>query len=241
MSDGQLQKLTIHAFTNSSFKEEIKDKVFTTLINPENYSLQKKVEYEQTQATGTSANSPKFNRIIAPDLEIQIIFDSTGVLANTPLKDTPNSKGEYEILPVTDQIKGFEDVVLTYNGNIHKPNHLMVIWGDLIFKGVLSDISYEYKLFKPDGSPLRATAKVTLKDAKEEDLRAAQENNKSPDLTHVRMVVEGDTLPNLSKKIYGDSKYYLEVAKANGLTNFRRLTAGSQLYFPPIDKLTAES
>ncbi len=39
-----------------------------------------------------------------------------------------------------------------------------------------------------------------------------------------------------SYRIYGDSKYYLEVAKANNLTNFRKLTPGQEIFFPPIQK-----
>jgi nucleoid-associated protein YgaU len=62
------------------------------------------------------------------------------------------------------------------------------------------------------------------------------ENNSSPDLTHIRMVKDGDTLPLMSFRIYGDSKYYLEVAKANNITNFRKLTVGRKIFFPPIEK-----
>jgi nucleoid-associated protein YgaU len=41
-------------------------------------------------------------------------------------------------------------------------------------------------------------------------------------------------------RIYGDSKYYLDVAAANGLDDFRSLTPGAEIRFPPIDK-TAKS
>ncbi len=37
-------------------------------------------------------------------------------------------------------------------------------------------------------------------------------------------------------RIYGDPKYYLEVAKVNGLGNFRFLKPGTDLIFPPIEK-----
>ncbi|MFT6921958.1 MAG: LysM repeat protein [Crocinitomicaceae bacterium] len=231
MSDGKLQKLTLTAFPSSEFKNSEKGDEYTVLINPENYSKKLSVEWDETQATGTSGKNRKFQRIIQPDLEIQIVFDGTGIIPDAP-KDS-----KQEVMSVKDQITAFEKIALKYDGDHHKPNHVMALWGDLIFKGVLADISYEYKLFKPDGTALRVVAKVTLKDAIEEKLRAAKENQKSPDLTHVRQVVEGDTLPLMSKKIYGDSKYYLEVAKVNQLTNFRKLTPGQQLLFPPLEKL----
>lgn len=95
-----------------------------------------------------------------------------------------------------------------------------------------------FKLFKPDGTPLRATAKAKFKGFVEDNLRIAQENNSSPDLTHVRIVKEGDTLPLMTHRIYGDSKYYLEVAKANQISNFRKLKVGQQIFFPPIEKVS---
>ena len=50
------------------------------------------------------------------------------------------------------------------------------------------------------------------------------------------MVKKGDTLPLLCFLIYGDSRHYLEVARANKLVNFRNLTVGEELSFPPFDK-----
>jgi nucleoid-associated protein YgaU len=71
----------------------------------------------------------------------------------------------------------------------------------------------------------------------EDNLRVARENNSSPDLTHVRMVKEGDTLPLMTYRIYGDPKYYLEVAKANKINNFRKLKTGDIIIFPPLTKV----
>ncbi len=95
-------------------------------------------------------------------------------------------------------------------------------------------MNIDYKLFNPNGSPIRAVVKVKFISATDAELTAAKENKKSPDLTHVRMVKEGDTLPLMTFRIYGDSKYYLEVAKANKIQNFRKLKVGQEIFFPPI-------
>lgn len=92
-------------------------------------------------------------------------------------------------------------------------------------------------MFSPQGLPLRAVLKTTFKEYTEDTKRNALENKSSPDLTHVRTVKEGDTLPLMTQRIYGDAKYYLEIAKINGLTNFRKLEPGSELVFPPIEKV----
>ena len=97
-----------------------------------------------------------------------------------------------------------------------------------------------YTLFKSDGYPLRAKVKATFSENIEDTLRTAKEGKKSPDFTHQRIVKDGDTLPLMTYRIYGDDSYYLEVARINGLTNFRKLETGTIIQFPPLkqEKLT---
>ncbi|MEM7380400.1 MAG: LysM peptidoglycan-binding domain-containing protein, partial [Bacteroidota bacterium] len=94
----------------------------------------------------------------------------------------------------------------------------------------------EYKLFNKEGKPLRATLKCEFREFKEDEQRVKEENKQSPDLSHVRIAEAGDSLPLMCFKIYGDPKYYLEVARANELTHFRKLKQGQRLLFPPLDK-----
>ena len=106
------------------------------------------------------------------------------------------------------------------------------MWGEnSIFKGRVTEVDITYKLFNADGTPIRATAKVTFKSSIEEEKRAAKENKQSPDLTQVRLVKLGDTLPQLCYEIYGDPRYYLQVADRNGLSNFRTLAPGDEAQY----------
>ena len=57
----------------------------------------------------------------------------------------------------------------------------------------------------------------------------------SPDLSHVRVVVAGDTLPLLCNDIYGSPQHYLKVAADNGLDDFRQLIPGQRIVFAPLD------
>jgi nucleoid-associated protein YgaU len=41
--------------------------------------------------------------------------------------------------------------------------------------------------------------------------------------------------PLLTKEVYGTSAYYLRVAQVNGLDDFRNLTPGQALIFPPLE------
>ncbi|WP_299551323.1 LysM peptidoglycan-binding domain-containing protein [Seonamhaeicola sp.] len=239
MSEGKLQKLVIRCFKDEKFKEEITDLKYTALLNPEKYSQTFKTEYKKEQASGNSATDPKFTRSLPTDLDFEFLFDRTGVIVH--YGDDPEASDDDIVYKdqgngIIDDIENFKKAVFDYNGDKHKPNYLLVCWGNLAFKGILTELNIEYKLFKPDGTPIRAIAKVKFISHKEAERRAAEENNQSPDLTHYRKVKEGDTLALMTHRIYGDSKYYLEVARANNIINFRKLTPGQELIFPPLKK-----
>jgi LysM repeat protein len=223
---GELEKLKVVAYSDPEFNNKIADGKFSTLMNPEKYTYHYKIETDKTQATGTSTVSPKFNKKLPENLELDFVFDRSGVISGFE-----SSKDG-----IIDDIEKFKKVILDYNGDEHKPNYLIISWGTLLFKGALTEMDIEFKLFKPDGTPIRAIAKAKFQGFVEDNLRAAKENNKSPDLTHYRTVKEGDTLPLMSFHIYGDSKYYLEVAKVNNIINFRKLKTGQKLFFPPLQK-----
>jgi len=122
------------------------------------------------------------------------------------------------------------------NPTTHQPPFVQLRWGVLLYNCKLSRMTINFKLFKPDGSPLRAEADCRFEEVIGPERLAAIENRQSPDLTHIRTVIEGDTLSLLCFREYGDSKYYYEVAKVNGLTDFKQLTPGTKLIFPPIAK-----
>ncbi|MBG44581.1 MAG: hypothetical protein CL530_11510 [Aequorivita sp.] len=226
---GELKKLKIIAYRDNKFTQIVGDGVFSSLLNPEKYAFKYKVEYTEAQGQGTSATQPKFVRTAPEDLNLEFLFDRTGII-----KGNSDDLG----IGIVADIERFKRIVFDYNGDEHKPNYLMIGWGTLLFKGILAEMSIEYKLFSPEGVPLRAVVTASFKGVVEDSLRVARENNNSPDLTHVRIVKEGDTLPLMTFKIYGDSKYYLQVAAANNLTNFRRLQPGQQIIFPPIEKVS---
>jgi len=225
---GELTKLKIKGFKDERFRQEIADGEFNTLLNPETYQIRYQISQNENQAQGTSAAGSRFNKTLPEDLQLDFIFDRSGVI-----KGFEDQSGE----GIIGDIDKFKKIILDYNGDQHKPNYLIISWGSLLFKGSLKDMDITYKLFKPDGTPIRATVRATFKGFIEDNLRVARENNNSPDLTHIRMVSEGDTLPLMTFRIYGDSKYYLEVAKANKLVNFRKLSPGQQIFFPPIEKI----
>lgn len=223
---GELQKMIIESYSDERFSTL--EGTFTATLNPENYNQRFQIKYTEEQAPGTSGMQLKFDKIEPRTMEFEFILDQTGALPGTEKTE----RG------VEDQIDDFKKLTLGYDGNIHRTRYLKLIWGTLLFKCCMENLDVTYKMFKPDGSPVRAMLKAGFKEFMEDERRVAEENAQSPDLTHVRIVKEGDSLPIMVKKIYGDLKYYLQVAAFNNITNFRNLEPGTKIIFPPIDKTT---
>lgn len=223
MPEGQFEKLKIYAYSDPGCENQV-GVPFTVMMNPENYTQEIKMEFENGQGQGTSGSQPRFKLKPPEELSFEILFDNTGIIDKNPRSD------------IAADIDNFKQFLMGYEGDIHQPKFFKFVWGTSLMKGICVLLNIAYKLFNPNGKPIRAICKVSIRELKEEERRVAEERNSSPDLTHYRTVKKGDSLPLMCYRIYGHSKYYWQVAKVNGLSNFRELQPGTELFFPPIDK-----
>ena len=91
-------------------------------------------------------------------------------------------------------------------------------------------------MFSNDGKLLRAKLSCTFLQFLSGSDIGAIKNNSSPDLTHLKVTKWGDTLPLMCDDVYGDPKYYMQVAKVNDLVSIYQLEHGRQLVFPPLER-----
>ncbi|MDT8323228.1 MAG: LysM peptidoglycan-binding domain-containing protein [Bacteroidota bacterium] len=230
MAEGQLEKLKIIAFREADYSDPPSEQEsFTAMLNPENYTLDYKVEYQDGQGQGSSAAQQRFTVKKPEEFAFELLLDSTGVADGNPRES------------IEEDLTALRDLLLKYEGEIHEPKHFQVVWGSLLFKGRCTGLNIAMKLFNPDGKPMRAVCKVSFKGSVEDNLRTAEERNESPDLTHYHRVKEGESLPMLCYRVYGQSRYYLQVARHNRLSQFRMLAPGTEIAFPPLEKNTAVS
>lgn len=215
-------KLKITAYKKNDFTGKVGEYVLK--FNPSSIQHNYSVAYDRRQAFGSSGSDNKYKYSEPETISFELIFDDTIVTE----QDT-----SYE---VDKDIKEFKKLVFTYNGNIHRPNYLLLSWGEFIFKGQISKLNFSYTAFTPDGKALKAKANITFIQVVNTKTRLASESKSSPDLTHIYTIKEGDTLPNLSYKVYNDPNFYLELAELNNLSNFRNLKAGDKIFLPPLEK-----
>ncbi|MBD78261.1 MAG: hypothetical protein CL840_05010 [Crocinitomicaceae bacterium] len=197
------------------------------IINPASYTHEHKVDYNEDVPVGAPGTPLMFKGIPPETISFDVIFDATGAIDAPTL--LPVSK-----LPIGAQITLFKKVCFDYNGDIHEPNYLVINWGTLVFKCKLTSLKLEYTLFQQNGIPLRAKASCSFVKAIDASTLSKEANNKSPDLTHLIEVRQGDSLPLICNNVYGDPSYYMEVARYNKIVNFRNLAPGTKLYLPPI-------
>lgn len=222
---GSLVKLKIEAYSEPAATGELMGTI-DAIINPDAYSRSYNVNYTASKEKGSSATTMIFSGIGQNDLDLKLIVDGTGVV---PLPSGVRS--------VDDYIQKFKSLVYAYQGMEHRPNYLKVTWGTgLSFTGICLSFTVSYSLFKPDGTALRATINLKLTESTDYKTKAKEAKKSSPDLTHLRTVKAGDTLPLMAYRIYGDSAYYLEVARVNGLKSITAISPGDQIYFPPVKK-----
>lgn len=220
--EGKLAKMLIEAYTKPDRSGSPAD-MFTVMFNPNTFTQKYEVEYEDRQGQGDSGSPQIFKKIKPQEYTFDFLFDGTGAVADK--------------VDVKETVDRFLTVSGKHSGDIHRPMYLKLSWGTLLTKGVLKSAEVTYTLFEPGGTPLRAKVKATFSEDIEDKLRVAEERKNSPDLTHVHEVTAGEHLSLLADKFYGDPSRYFQVARFNKLKNYRRLTIGQKLAFPPIKVL----
>lgn len=218
---GTLEKLLIKAYAQPDYSGDLVGE-FTSYVNPNEITLAYEMEYDSAQGSGTTNSRMEFKKVKPGDMSLTFYIDGTGANGSR--------------IDVQEKVEEFQTVT-GYNGTIHRPNYLKLIWGTLqVRRCVLKGASIAYKLFKPDGIPLRAVITANFTDNSDDETRVALAQDESPDLTHIRQVKSGDTLPSLCHEIYGNADHYLSVARANDMDGFRDLSPGTKVVFPPLEK-----
>ncbi|WP_316828543.1 hypothetical protein [Pedobacter miscanthi] len=219
---GSLEPMKITGYTDKQFTKRFPGLPYLMMLNPESVKWQRSIEYNQQQAPDSSSPSQRYKSTPSDKLNFDVVIDCTGIV---DAKRTDMAK----------EITTLENIIFTYNGNIHRPNFVKVQWGkDLVFNGVLNSFDISYTLFRPDGSPLRAKISLGFGQYIAPQTVKIQDQDESPDISHLVTMVEGDTLPGLCEKVWNDEKYYIQVARYNGLNKFRNLKGNEKLIFPPI-------
>jgi len=222
MPDGLLAKLTIIPFAEPDTVQSglPSGPPFIAQYNPEAFTVKNEFNYETEKGHADDGGEAKFLGVKERDLAFELLLDGTGA----------DGLPKREVLL---QIELFKQTV-GFSGDIHRPPFLVLNWGTFIATCVLTSFSVNYKLFRPNGTPLRATISASFKEHKPKSLKELIKNLASPDIVHGHLVTQDEHLSLICHRVYKDPKYYFHVAETNGLDNLRQVETGTTLYLHPL-------
>ena len=219
-----MQTIKISAYTDKDFSRQ-HGSALELPMEPEQISFGNSIHYRDDRQLGSTGGDIRFEKYGPATLSLKFTIDCTGVVEGTLPGDS-----------VYDKVNDLADLLYVYNSDGHSPSYVVVTYGELLFKGRLEKMDTKYQLFSSGGVPLRATVSLVFKrfmTGKEERKKFSKQ---SPDMSRLVTVKEGETLPYLCHRLYGDSLLVREVARFNELDSFRNIPAGTQPLLPPLKK-----
>lgn len=224
MADGLLAKMVMIPFADSDTVQvgPPAGPPFVVQFNPESFTVTNEIDYgTEEQAQGEDGGPAKFKGIKPRSFTFDFLLDGTGAAGIR--------------VDVMAMLTAFKATIGFY-GDIHRPRFLLLQWGAFIATCVLTSYSVNYKLFRPDGTPLRAVLSTSFREHKSKAFEELTKNLSSPDRTHAHLVKDGEHLSLITYRIYKDPRYYFHVAEANGLDTVRSVATGATLYLPPLTR-----
>jgi nucleoid-associated protein YgaU len=189
-------------------------------FNPKEYTVKKAAKWEAKAAKGArKAPMPEYKGADPQTLSIEAFFDAT---------DRDDD--------ITDDIQRLLDCCTaskeTMVKNRPSPPFVVFAWGsNFSVTACVKSVSVKYTLFKPDGTPTRATATLELQEVPT-DPKKQNPSSGGLDVRTGHTVVAGDSLASVAFAEYGDPTRWRAIAVANGITDPLRLAEGTRLLVP---------
>lgn len=200
------------------------DAKFVAKVNPEAIKHKKGMLFNSNNRANASVDVKQWKGYSEETLDISFSLDGTGY----------TSDNAQTVHKVEDQVKEIMKVVYDYDGGSHKPMYVVINWNSYAFLGHLKDIETEYVVFDSEGVCLLANVNLSFTIHMDNKTAAKKQNRNSPDMSHLQVIKDGDKIPLICHDIYDDPSYYIQIAELNGLTNFRDVSIGKKLLFPPL-------
>ncbi|MEM8487066.1 MAG: hypothetical protein AAF564_16050 [Bacteroidota bacterium] len=224
----------IQAYRDKKFSDAKGLPTFTVPINPEQLQHKLQVKNDKTTAAGNQGSATKYSFTLPEELKLDFVLDNTNTIHGNA----------YQGIGVPDQIDNLLKTVYNVHGPTHQPNYLKIGWNKkevfgsnkTTFECRLKSLDINYVLFNSEGIPLRAKVSASFVAFIEDEKRVKEQDNQSPDLTHIRNALPGDALWRMTNEIYGSPDYVTQIARFNDLDSFRAIAPGADYQFPPFDK-----
>lgn len=214
-----MDKLTIEVVDNISPSVP---KV-VAMFNPKEYATSKSVPWNPQNSSGVDAPPLQFTTGQGETLDLELFFDTFEASDTVPVAG----------MSVKEKTDALRKLALIH-ADLHRPPRVMVTWGGLKFQGVIESLNQRFTMFLSNGTPVRATVTIKLREALEAKFQKQQEPPQSPDHAKLRAIRRGETLQSIAAEEYDDPGEWRRIADANGIDDPFRLEPGRRILLPPI-------
>jgi nucleoid-associated protein YgaU len=218
----KLEKATIEVLDGSNSGNR-----YTVLFNPFEYSLEHGIAYKVTAIPGLGGPLLQFINGDAEVLSMELFLDD--------YTDAPPDG-----ISVSDRMNQIAQL-LEIDAQLHAPPPVRFVWGNLAFKALLEKLSRKITLFRPDGTPARATLNVSFKEYKTLAELVNDPRLESADKTKRRVIVGNDSLWAMAGREYGDVTLWREIAECNDLDDPRDIQPGDWVTVPALENLNGSN
>lgn len=191
-------------------------------FNPKEFHVKKAISWVRQRSIGGDTPTMTFAGGDTQDMTIELLFDSTDT--GSDVRDS------YETLLTIAAIDTQRKNAKTKKS---EPASCQFQWGKLLsFNAVIKQIDQRFTMFKPDGTPVRATVTVTFSQIGGTTKGQNPTTRIEPRRTWV--VREGERLDLIAFEEYGDAAQWHHIAEVNNLANPRELKSGQILMLTPL-------
>jgi hypothetical protein len=205
-------------------------KPLTFMFNPQDYTIKKKNKYENKGLNKNRTYNLEYNSEVKPrTLTLSALW--------------------FDTLETGEDVRQYTDILMNYvevgagagvdfstaNSLIQQPPYIAFEWGTFRFMAVITSVSIDFVIFRPDGTPVRAKATVSFTEFKHRKIYARQNpsSGDGPD-TQSWSVSAGDRLDTIAAQVYGDASKWRLIADYNHLVDPLALRPGQTLTIPSL-------
>jgi Contractile injection system tube protein/LysM domain len=190
-------------------------------FNPQNYTISKTNVWTYKPTQGTDMPAPEFGGGLPMTFKLSLLLDSSLDGSDASVKDQANK------------------LMQAMHGGGTAPRFITFSWGSVkLPKAAPVSMSIQYALFHPNGEPMRAFVDLELAQAEELTPTGTAQNPTTRGIEGLssHTVRDGDSLPSIAYRAYGDPTRWRTIAMANDIDDPMQLRRGDTLMIPRLDQ-----
>ena len=203
-------------------------------FNPSEYSVKKSAKWKAPERNmkDESGATPEYLGSDPQTISMQIFFDDWEAAVGDVSK-------QIELL-----FNWCAPSKLSITSKKFQPPELRFIWGSNLQLATrtwyLESVNAKYTMFGRTGSPLRATADISLKEVPG-GLLGQNPTSGSIQARATHLISDGDTLQSIANSEYGNPNLWRGLAVFNDIDDPLRLSTGSRILLPSTDEAAEAS